>query len=73
LNLNDGEWQQITLGNTDVDNLRDFVDQFHKMEFVVNSTKALDLIPNFLDFFRRLYAPVSNHVIPVLTLADLPP
>jgi hypothetical protein len=39
---------------------------------VVNSTKTLEFIPNFLDFFRRLYAPVSDHVTPALTLAELP-
>jgi hypothetical protein len=39
---------------------------------VVNSTKTLKLIPIFLDFFRSLYAPVSNHVTPALILAELP-
>jgi hypothetical protein len=39
---------------------------------VVNSTKTLDFIPNFLNFFRRLYAPFLDHVTPVLVLAELP-
>jgi hypothetical protein len=39
---------------------------------VVNATKTLDLITNFLNFFRSLYAPVSNHVTPALILAELP-
>jgi hypothetical protein len=38
---------------------------------VVNSTKTPDLIPIFYLFFRSLYAPVSNHVIPALALAEL--
>jgi hypothetical protein len=45
---------------------------FYQLMHVVNSTKTLDLIPNFLDFFRRLYAPVSDHVTPALTLAEMP-
>jgi hypothetical protein len=44
----------------------------HGASFVVNSTKTLDFIPDFLNFFRRLYAPVSDHVTPVLTLAKMP-
>jgi hypothetical protein len=36
---------------------------------VVNSTKTLNFIPNFLNFFRRLYAPIFNHVTSVLILA----
>jgi hypothetical protein len=39
---------------------------------VVNFTKTLDFIPNFLDFFRKLYAPFSSHVTPALILAELP-
>jgi hypothetical protein len=42
------------------------------IENVVNSTKTPDLIPIFYHFFRSLYAPVSNHVIPALILAELP-
>jgi ATP-dependent DNA helicase PIF1 len=44
----------------------------HGIDGVVNSTKALDFIPIFLDFFRRLYAPVLDHVTPALRLAELP-
>jgi hypothetical protein len=40
---------------------------------VVNSTETLEFIPNFLDFFRSLYAPVSDHVTPALILAEMPP
>jgi hypothetical protein len=40
--------------------------------YVVNSTKTLKLIPIFLHFFRRLYAPVLDHVTPAPTLAKLP-
>jgi hypothetical protein len=39
---------------------------------VVNSTKTPDLIPIFYHFFRSLYVPVSDHVIPVLIFAELP-
>jgi hypothetical protein len=39
---------------------------------VINSTKTLELIPNFLNFFQRLYAPVFNHVTLALILAELP-
>jgi superfamily II DNA helicase RecQ len=39
---------------------------------VVNSTKTVELIPTFLNFFRSLYAPVSDHVTPALILAELP-
>jgi hypothetical protein len=41
-------------------------------EIVVNSTKTLDFIPTFLNFFRRLNAPVSDHVTPALILAEMP-
>jgi hypothetical protein len=37
-----------------------------------NSTKTLNLIPIFLNFFRGLYAPVLDHVTPALILAELP-
>jgi hypothetical protein len=39
---------------------------------VVNSTRTLELFPIFLNFFRSLYVPFSNHVTPALTLAKLP-
>jgi hypothetical protein len=46
--------------------------QWCRLPVVVNSTKTLELIPIFLNFFRSLYAPVSNHVTPALTPAKLP-
>jgi hypothetical protein len=39
---------------------------------VVNSTKTPEFTPIFLNFFRSLYAPVSDHVTPALILAELP-
>jgi hypothetical protein len=39
---------------------------------VVNSTKALKLIPTFLKFFQSIYVPVFDHVTPALILAELP-
>jgi hypothetical protein len=33
---------------------------------VVNSTKTIDLIPNFLNFFGSLYVLVFNHVTPAV-------
>jgi hypothetical protein len=44
----------------------------HISACVVNSTKTPDLILNFLKFFRRLYAPISDHVTPALIPAELP-
>jgi hypothetical protein len=44
----------------------------HETMGVINSTKTPELFPIFLDFFRRLYAPVFDHVIPALILAELP-
>jgi hypothetical protein len=38
---------------------------------VVNSTKTLKLILIYLDFFQSLYVPVTGHMIPALTLAEL--
>jgi hypothetical protein len=39
---------------------------------LVNSTKTLNSIPNFLDFFRTLYVLVLDHVTLALILAELP-
>jgi hypothetical protein len=39
---------------------------------VLTSTKTLEFFPIFLNFFRSLYAPVSDHVTLALILAELP-
>jgi hypothetical protein len=40
-------------------------------EGVVNYTKTLEFIPIFLHFFRRLYAPASDHMTLEFTSAKL--
>jgi glycine cleavage system regulatory protein len=44
----------------------------YTVHVVVNSTKTPELIPIFLDFFRRLYAPILSHVTSALIPAKSP-
>jgi hypothetical protein len=39
---------------------------------VINVTKTLKFIPNFLDFFQSLYVLAFDHGTPVLILAKQP-